>query len=416
MQIRSLAPHGALVLSFLGALTVASFTGCGDSPQQADQASATASAGESGSGGATSTSTASVSAGTGGGGTGGGVSKVTPAIKFVDLGMPMDLTPDGSIALIQDATSLAGDTYFYNTKTGALTLKTQVGDATKDLATGISATLKISAMHGVPVFAGIFSEADGWRDLVSPYAAGCDPDLAGAFDLSADGKVAVGILWNGCHAEAFRWVDTGAKSALTPLQIIGSSSSNNAPTNRATKISDDGKIAAGFAESGALDRSPARWTEDGKGQLLDPTNLDTPGEVLSISADGATLAGITGYDGFRWTEAGGYVPLERLASSLPSDKTFPNAIAAKGQLIFGGVGDAFSGLPVAFVWTAAAGSRSLQDLVVANGLSIPDGYALTNVLAASTDGTIVLGVVTTEAQQTKSFVLELPVEAYGLAP
>jgi hypothetical protein len=412
MQIRSSGPHGALVLAFLGALTVASFTGCGDDPQQADQAGASA----TGAGGASSTSSASASVGTGGGGgAGGGVSKVTPEIKFVDLGMPMDLTPDGAIALIQDATSLAGDTYFYNTRTGELALKTQVGDATKDLATGISATLRISAMHGVPVFAGIFSEADGWRDLVSPYPAGCDPDLAGAFDLSADGKVAVGILWNGCHAEAFRWVDTGGKSALTPLEIIGSSG-NGAPTNRATVISDDGKITAGFAESGALDRTPARWTEDGKGKLLDPSNLDTPGEVLSISADGASLAGITGYDGFRWTEAGGYVPLERLATSLPSDKTFPNAIAASGELIFGGVGDAFSGVPVAFVWTAAAGSRSLQDLVVANGLVVPEGYALTNVLAASADGTILLGLVSTPTLGSKSFVLKLPVEAYGLAP
>lgn len=377
--------------------------GCGDDSTTTGPSSSSSSAGGAGGAGGSGGATSS-----GGGGAAG-----TTEIQIVDLGMPIDLTPDGSVALIQDATSFEGDVYFYDTASQEKTLKTQVGDPSKDISTGISSTLRVSAIHGVPALAGIFSDPGGWLDLTSPYPTNCDPDVSGAFDISADGKVAVGLLWNGCNAEAFRWSDTGGAGTVTPLELIGDSPSGT-PANRASVVSDDGKVAAGFAQHGNVDRSPAIWAENGTGTLLDPTNTDTPGEILSITADGAALGGITGYDGFRWTQADGIVPLARLETSLPSDPTFTNAIAAHGELIFGAVGDAFNGIPVAFVWTQAGGSKSLQDIALANGLMIPEGFSMTNVLAASDDGSVVLGTLTSENLEIKTFVLKLPVSAYGL--
>ena len=39
-------------------------------------------------------------------------------------------------------------------------------------------------------------------------------------------------------------------------------------------VSDDGKVAAGFAEN-TLTRSPAIWGADGAGFLIDPTDVET---------------------------------------------------------------------------------------------------------------------------------------------
>ncbi len=409
MDPRSFRLRSVLTPAITTCFVLASLAGCGDDGVATGQTSSTSTASSTsgtGGGATTSSSSATSSSSTGG-------AAPTTEIQIVDLGMPIDLTPDGSVALIQDPTTLAGDVYFYNTATQQKTLKTQVGDPSKDITTGISSTLRVSAIHGVPDYAGIFSDPGGWLDLTSPYPMGCDPDISGAFDISADGKVAVGLLWHGCNAEAFRWTDTGGPGTVTVLEIIGNSPSG-VPTNRASVISDDGKIAAGFAQYGNVDRSPAIWAENGTGKLLDPTNMDTPGEILSITSDGGALGGITGYDGFRWTQAEGIVPLARLATSLPSDPTFTNAIAAQGKLIFGAVGDPFNGIPVAFVWTEAGGSQSLQDIVVSKGLTIPAGYSMSNVLAASDDGSVLLGTVTSANLDIKTFVLKLPVAAYGI--
>lgn len=396
------------------ALLLAASPGCGDD--------SISNAVDRGSGGGTAT-TSSTETSTGGGGDGsGGILADAgsdapvappPGIAFLDLAMPVDLTPDGSIALLQDAASPNVDVYFYDTVSGQLDLKTQVGDPLKDMATAISGNRRITALHDVPVQAGVWSEADGWMDLASVYPNGCDPDIAGAWDLSADGTVVVGIVWKGCGAEAFRWSE-GADE-VTPLELLGSSApgSTAAPSNRATALSDDGLVAVGFAQHGPIDRTPALWRADGSGVLLDPTEQEWPGECLSISADGQVVAGTRGYDGFIWTEADGMQSLGKLPAAEVPEITYPNAVSAGGQLVFGAVGDAWMTIPVAFVWTPAAGLRPLADIVAASGIVVPEGYLLTNVLAASADGSVVLGTAFDADANTKSFVLRLPISAYG---
>ena len=108
------------------------------------------------------------------------------------------------------------------------------------------------------------------------------------------------------------------------------------------------------------------------------------------------------------------VDIGRLPNFLPFEPTHPNAIAAGGQLVFGGCGDPFQGIPAAFVWTAADGMRPLADICAASGVNIPPGYILINVLAASADGTRVLGQAFDANFFQVSFVLNLPVSVYGL--
>lgn len=325
---------------------------------------------------------------------------------FDDVGA-IDLSPDGSRALVNRLSSFEGELLFLDTTTGELASITTLGDATQDMATGLSAGGRVSALYAVPVVAAVWDEGAGWQELASPYATGCDVNVGGAFDISDDGAVAVGMMWDGCEPAAFR-VTIGGE--VQPLEILGavSGGGSRSPTNRATVVSGDGRVAAGFAENGGLDRTPARWTEDGTGELLAPDDRDAPGEVLSISYDGAALGVLRGYDGYRWTESGGLEPLGRLKSALPTDPVYPNAVSADGAHVYGGVGSEYFTVPTAFVWSAAAGMRSVQEVVSAAGVEVGEGYWLTSVMAVSDDETVVLGRGYDPEYAVKTFVLHVP--------
>lgn len=345
------------------------------------------------------------------------------AFELVPIANPVDLTPDGTMALLWDNSGELGGAWSYEVASGELVFEAVVGPSMRTFPTAVSAAFDIAALHGEPVAAGLWSRGSAWRDLGSPFAEGCgldptDPklgDVAGAWDVSDDGAVVVGLAWDGCRTEAFRWFEGGGAAATFKVleSPPGTASVHN---NRATVVSDDGRIAAGFVQTEQADRRPVWWSADGTGTMLESAAFppDAPGEVLSISADGSTMAGIWNQDGFVWTAADGVLVIGRLPEYLPGEPTYPNAIAADGRLVFGGSGSGF-GVPAAFVWTAEAGMRRLQDLVLASGLSLPEGLALTNVLAASDDGAVVLGTaLDTLTFVQQSFVLTLPIEAYGL--
>ena len=337
-----------------------------------------------------------------------------PSLQFINLFQPVDLTPDGSMAVMQD---LGGDVYFYHTATDVLEFKTNVGDPGQTRATRVSGNGVLTAFHGNPVHAGFWTERGGWTDLFSPFPVGCftgvGEDTGSAWDVSANGQIIVGLAWDGCGVAAFRWDATGS-GVMTLLERIGGTSSpDRAPDNRASVVSDDGTMAAGWAETSLAYRSPAAWRPDGTGFLL-PGPQDLAGEVYAISPDGKTLGGLWGQNAFYWSEATGTVDIGRLPDAGEIDPAWVGAIAADSKLMFGVCGLPFWGTPRAFVWTAAGGMRLLADVVTAAGVTIPEGYTLTNVLSASADGKIVLGQATTADFHTVSFVLKLPVSAYGL--
>ena len=327
---------------------------------------------------------------------------------FTDV-IPVDVAPTGATALFQSMTSIEGELFILDTESWALTSVTTLGDATKDMATGLSEDGRISALHGLPVEAGVWDPADGWTDLPSPYATGCDPDNGGAFDLSDDGAVVVGLMWEGCAPAAFRWTDEGG---VLPLERLGEGYEGSLATNRATVVSGDGQVVAGFAANGVLDRTPAVWAADGSGSLLDAAEQDVTGEVLSIDRTGATLAGLRGMDGFLWTDADGYTDLGRVDTALPTDPVYPNALSADGRLAFGGVGSEYFTVPVAFVWSAADGMRALQPLLADAGIDL-GGATLTSVVAVSDDGSTLIGRAFDADFALVSFVVRVDPAVYG---
>jgi hypothetical protein len=335
-----------------------------------------------------------------------------PSLEFLDFSRPIDITPDGAVALLENPAEIV-DAYFYDTVTGEITFAATVGDPAADFSTGIANDLRFTALHGVPGQAGRWSPEGGWLDLPSPYAMGCD-DVGGAWDISVDGTAVVGMMWDGCIPNAFRWIDDGGAGSLEILEIVGTGIDGGPPVNRASVVSADGQLVAGFAQNGNLvSRAATVWLADGTGIMLDPSE-EWPNEIYSISADGHMVGGGRGYDGFYWTEAEGIVSLGKLPEAETTTKTFANAIVKNGDLIVGGVGDPWQVVPTAFVWTHAEGMRALAPIVEANGLDVPDGYTLFNVVAASEDGSVIVGTAFDPQNYVKTFVLRLDPAAYGL--
>lgn len=329
---------------------------------------------------------------------------------LINVSNPIDITPDGNTVVVQDlARQMNGDLYFYDVSTGVRSLKTQVGSPFFDFATGVSEGGRVSALHGEPVVSGAWDQASGWTDIPSYFAEGCDQNRGGAWDISVDGQTMVGFDWNGCTPQAMRYTDVGGTWTTQPLELLGSTfeGSENPPVNRATVVSGNGLVAAGFAQTALVDRWPAVWQANGTGSLLaSGVTEDTPGEILSINHDGSVMAGTWGNQGFVW-DNGTVAFMESLPPIDPFAGTYPNAIAAGNQLVFGGSGGS------AFVWTAAGGMRNLQEIAVENGIDV-QGVTLVTVKAASADGTIVVGQAVNASFRSMSFVLKLPASAYGL--
>jgi hypothetical protein len=338
----------------------------------------------------------------------------------LDLPSPVDITTDGAFVAIWDGRTEMGDTWIYEVAAKSLTLEVSVGSPLRNFPTALSDNLAITALHGEPVQAGLWDGAT-WRDLGSILAEGCglstefpnDGDIGAAWDVSADGAIVVGALWDGCTTVAFRWSDDGTRDFRT-LEVLGSvaEGATLASVNRATVVSDDGSTAAGFAQSAQVDRWPAVWdTASAEGTLLTTEIFpsDAPGEVLAISPDGSIVGGIWNNEAFIATlgAPAQVTKLDPLPGVLPGEASRVNALAKAGTLAFGQSGGPFLSIPQAFVWTRALGTRSLKEVAIAHGLTLADDLTLTNVLAASEDGSVVVGTFLDSTFLEKTFILTL---------
>lgn len=347
-----------------------------------------------------------------------------------------DISADGKTVLMTDLTSAGVDFYLYDVAAGTSTLGSSAGSWLDNFSTGISNDQRVSALHGKPVHAGLWQDGT-WQDLGNIYPTGCEydnvtheQDQSSGWDIDSAGHAAVGMVWNGCNAEAFYWSDAGGAGGFTALDLLGTGipidtlpGQFKPAQNRATVVSDDGTTIGGWASDTAtvggflygLDRWPAVWSSNGAGYLLPATATFTPGcvgEVLAISGDGTAMAGIWCEKAFVWTAAGGAV-------NLSGDQFgWGQAVALNGQLVFGTNTDAMGpwggGVKTPFVWTQAGGVQSLLDLATENGITLPEGYHWTAFAGASADGTVVVGNMEDDVFNTVTVVLEIPVSAYGL--
>lgn len=369
------------------------------------------------------------------------VEPLKPGIAiFTDLERAVDITRDGRTVLFWKQSN--GELFFYDVASGQLDPKTTL-DTTElqdQEPHAMSDDGHIVAGYGVaPEAASRWDATNGWVKLKSPIGpcpiGGTIGDATGsAHGVSPDGKSVVGLLWEtGCKTQAFLWKDTGGDGTMIPLQKVGRGTTSS---ERASVVSDDGKVAAGFAPDVVgkyeIDRSPALWRDDGTGFLLDPNQTDgNPGEVKAISADGKLLAGdwatadpnwaaFGGLTGFTWSEDTGVV---RFSSATPaSDQLYVGAMSSDGKFVYGKLihyldpTDNFSPYEYyAYVWNKEKGLRNLQEIVTAAGVTVPADHFLTDVKAVSRDGRVVIGTAEVPPPDPnigfpteKLFVLVLP--------
>jgi probable HAF family extracellular repeat protein len=131
--------------------------------------------------------------------------------------------------------------------------------------------------------AAIWQRGSEWRLLgsIAPNAAPCDNLLSSTYDTSYDGKVIVGLAWNGCNfARAFRWEES---TGMVDLGTLSPGSST-----RANGISGDGRVIVGWQE-GNSGRRGARWV-DGKLEVYTgPSGII--GEAQAANRDGSVVVG-----------------------------------------------------------------------------------------------------------------------------
>jgi probable HAF family extracellular repeat protein len=133
--------------------------------------------------------------------------------------------------------------------------------------------------------AAVWQRAAEWRLIGTfPGAQACDRLLTASYGANGDGKVIVGLGWNGCSfARAFRW------SEATSVVDLGSSVAGR--SSRANAVSADGRVVVGWQEHATGPRQGARWVDGDQELYVGPHG--PVGEARAVNVDGSVVVGQT---------------------------------------------------------------------------------------------------------------------------
>jgi len=246
----------------------------------------------------------------------------------------------------------------------------------------------------------IWYESSGWTDqILLGGIAGydpCDNSVGSGYSLNHDGSIAIGLGWNDCQGTAFMWT---AESGMVDIGEV-----------RATVISDDGRVIAGFdhhPEWGM--RRPVLWYKDPS--LPPPVGVTGPfllggendgGECFDLNSDGSVIvgygnpedSGLMESNAWFYTEDSGVVMLGTL-----EDNEWHRSMAL--QISDDGKIAGVSGEPPpwgmfdTFIWTEEDGMLGLKQMILDSGVEVPDGFEadvfLTGIHSMSNDGSTLIG-------------------------
>jgi hypothetical protein len=228
-----------------------------------------------------------------------------------------------------------------------------------------------------------------WESLGYLPNAGLCPSRSSAYELSADGTVACGLSWDGCSGRAFRWTQA---TGMVEMQNQANGG------NRASVISADGTLLAGFAQ-GSFERTPTIWDAAGNGDLLDPPNGDALGEIHGMNDAGTIMLGT-------WADPNDPVALAHMWTPGTGPGGWDRAQIAAGAQLPGwtGVPEDVSdcGTIVGFdflvgnrrAWIQLDGQGNLlylKDWITAHGGTVTGNIPLEVCQAITTDGRTIIG-------------------------
>ncbi len=243
--------------------------------------------------------------------------------------------------------------------------------------------------------AAIWQRAAEWRRLgsVVPNAVPCDDLLSSTYDTSNDGKVVVGLAWNGCNfARGFRWEES------TGMVDLGSTVAGR--SSRANGVSGDGRVVVGWQESFTGPRLAARWV-DGRQVLFTGPSGDV-GEAHAANTDGSVIVGqVCEFAGFQnlfanqqawiWTARDGVTclppPRVRVLNNFIG---IANAMSEDGRIVGGAQSFGLESEAVLWINHQPAYLKDyLRDHGVANAF---EGWINTGfITGVSRDGRILIG-------------------------
>ncbi len=175
----------------------------------------------------------------------------------------------------------SGEAFYWMPSSGVVTLGGTQGIAvSRDGRTIVGNALDASRKENAAIWLG----GTEWRLLGSfhPSALPCDHLLSGSFGASDDGRVIVGLGWDGCRfARAFRWEES------TGMVDLGSTVPDR--SSRANDVSGDGRVVIGWQEASFGFRQGAMW-RDGRQEIFSGPH-GVVGEAFGSNSDGSIIVG-----------------------------------------------------------------------------------------------------------------------------
>jgi probable HAF family extracellular repeat protein len=199
-------------------------------------------------------------------------------IELPPEALATDLGQSGFVVL---GTTYSGEAFYWMPTSGVVRIGGTQGVAvSRDGRTIVGRALDTNQKENAAIWQG----GNEWRLLGSfhPNALPCDHLLSGAFGASDDGRVIVGLGWDGCSfARAFRWEES------TGIVDLGSTVSGR--SSRANNVSGDGRVVIGWQEASSGFRQGAMWVDGRQEIFIGPHGV--LGEAFAANSDGSIIVG-----------------------------------------------------------------------------------------------------------------------------
>jgi probable HAF family extracellular repeat protein len=199
-------------------------------------------------------------------------------IELVPGALPADLGQNGFVVL---GSTVTVEAFYWMPTSGVVRIGGTQGVAiSRDGRTIVGNALDANRNQNAAIWLG----GNEWRLLgpLHPNALPCDQLLSGAFGASDDGRVIVGLGWDGCtFARAFRWEE------FTGMVDLGSTVRGQ--SSRANNVSGDGRVVIGWQEATSGFRQGAMWVGGRQELFMGPHGF--VGEAFDANFDGSIIVG-----------------------------------------------------------------------------------------------------------------------------